>query len=248
MLKLILSLACLAYISAAYSNIDPIINIRRQGFDQDPKTFSHEVIAPWMRSFKPGYCDSWEWHTEARYKEQRLKICKELSGQRKHECDSANGYCRDKCPFTNGSYPFWRIRNADNVPFLWTVRTLQMFDSPNARYPLHNDPTKGYASTFFGPGYYASNAFDNNPDSIWVSNGVSSPGLNWIAYEFSSPVKINSVRITGEADHQDRTPGMWYVEASCEKYFKTYSTQWIIENHDHQTDKRWNRPRQQRWR
>lgn len=97
-------------------------------------------------------------------------------------------------------------------------------------------------------GYYASNAFDNNPDSIWVSNGVSSPGLNWIAYEFSSPVKINSVRITGEADHQDRTPGMWYVEASCEKYFKTYSTQWIIENHDHQTDKRWNRPRQQRWR
>ena len=72
--------------------------------------------------------------------------------ERKHDCDSQSGFCRDKCPYTNGSYPFWRVRNADNVPFLWTVKTIQLFDSANSRQPLHNDPSKGYASTFFGPG------------------------------------------------------------------------------------------------
>jgi len=225
------------------SLIDPIVYIRQQGFDRDPKTFAHEVVAPWIRSFKPGYCESWEWHTDSRYKQQRLKICRELSGTRKHNCDSANGFCKDKCPYTNGSYPYWRIRNADNVPFLWTVRTVQLFDSANARFPIHKDPTKAYASTYFGPGYYPSNAFDNNPDSIWVSNGVSSAGLNWLAYEFDQPVKVNSIRIQGEADHPDRTPSSWYVEASCEKYFKTFSTQWIIENPQHSIDKRYNRPR-----
>jgi len=244
-MRFLISLAIVYTFFEAYhsSLIDPIVYIRKQGFDRDPKTFSHEVVAPWIRAFKPGYCESWEWHTDARYKQQRLKICRELSGTRKHNCDSANGLCKDKCPYTNGSYPFWRIRNADNVPFLWTVRTVQMFDTATARFPIHKDPTKAYASTYFGPGYYPSNAFDNNPDSIWVSNGVSSAGLNWIAYEFDHPVKVNSIRLQGEADHPDRIPSSWYVEASCEKYFKTFSTQWVIENPDHSIDKRYNRPR-----
>jgi len=239
----ILAFVALTFFTAVFgSNVDPIIKIRKYGFDRDHKTFSHEVIAPWARPFKPGYCDSWEWHTVPRYKEARLKLCRELAGDRKHECEDKNG-CKDKCPYSNGTFPYWRIRNADNVPFLWTVKTIKMFDTTHAKVPLHKDPTKGYASTFFGPGYYASNAFDNNEDSMWVSNGVSSPGLNWIAYEFDHPVKINSVHLTGEAEHPDRTPSQWYVEASCEKYFKTFSFQWLIENHNHATNKRFNRPR-----
>ena len=75
----------------------------------------------------------------------------QISG-RKHDCDSPDGLCSDKCPFRNGTFPFWRIRNADEVPFLWTIKTLQMFDNPNSRYPLTKDPARGYASTFFGPG------------------------------------------------------------------------------------------------
>lgn len=71
---------------------------------------------------------------------------------KKHDCQSSDGLCHDKCPFKNGTFPFWRLRNADEVPFLWTVKTLQMFDNPNSRYPLTKDPTRGYASTFFGPG------------------------------------------------------------------------------------------------
>jgi len=226
------------------SNVDPIIKIRKTGFDRDHKTYSHEVVAPWVRPFKPGYCDSWEWHTEPRYKAQRMKVCRSLEGTKKHECDSADGKCKDKCPYSNGTFPFWRIRNADSVPFLWTVKTIKMFAGANDRKPLHSDPAKAYASTYFGPGYYPSNAFDNNEESIWVSNGISAPGLNWIAYEFDSPVKINSITITGEADHADRTPSQWYVEASCEKYFKTFSLQWLIENPDHNTNKRFNRPRE----
>ncbi len=71
---------------------------------------------------------------------------------KQHECDSPDGFCHDKCPYKNGTYPFWRLRDADTVPFLWTIKTLQMFESPSARFPVTKDPTKGYASTFFGPG------------------------------------------------------------------------------------------------
>ena len=59
---------------------DSIVHIRKFGFDEDPKTFSHEVVAPWIRPFKPGYCESWEWHTDKRYRDERIRICKELSG------------------------------------------------------------------------------------------------------------------------------------------------------------------------
>ena len=61
-----------------------LYQIRKQGFDQDPRTFSHEIVAPWKRPFKPGYCESWEWHTDPRYKEQRLQICRELSGSKRN--------------------------------------------------------------------------------------------------------------------------------------------------------------------
>lgn len=67
---------------AATSALDNIIHIRRLGFDQDPKTFAHEVIIPWARPFKPGYCESWEWHTDERYRERRTQICKHLGGSK----------------------------------------------------------------------------------------------------------------------------------------------------------------------
>jgi len=97
---------------------------------------------------------------------------------------------------------------------------------------------------FLSKGYYPSNAFDNNPDSIWAPNGISSSGLNWLAYEFPNPVKIGSIRIHGDSDHPDRVPSQFHVEASCEKYFKTYAAQWTIENYEKVVDKRFNRPRQ----
>ena len=87
---------------------------------------------------------------------------------RKHDCDSTSGFCRDKCPYTNGSYPFWRVRNADNIPFLWTIRSIQMFDSINARYPISKDPAKGYSSTYFGPG----NFFQEMSDHFFCNNGL----------------------------------------------------------------------------
>ena len=82
MLSLIILCVVMVTLTETYqgSNVDPIFHIRKQGFDQDPKTFSHEIVAPWVRPFKPGYCDSWEWHTDERYREARLKICRELSG------------------------------------------------------------------------------------------------------------------------------------------------------------------------
>lgn len=228
------------------SSEDRTMHLRKIGFEEDPKTFSHELVVPWARSFKPGYCSSWEWHTDKDFRNDRIKVCKDISGAKQHECDSPDGFCHDKCPFKNGSYPFWRLRNADTVPFLWTIKTLQMFENPSSRFPLTKDPTKGYASTFFGPGYYPSNAFDNNVESLWVSNGVSTPGLNWIAYAFDHPVQINSIKLVGEADHTDRTPEKIAVEASCEKYFRTFTEKWVIENPTHQTDKRFHKPMNRR--
>ena len=70
----------------------------------------------------------------------------------KHECDSETGFCPDKCPFSNGSYPYWRIRNAADVPFLWVVSGLTFYESATSNKPLNVDPTKAYASSFYGPG------------------------------------------------------------------------------------------------
>ena len=70
----------------------------------------------------------------------------------KHECDSETGFCPDKCPYSNGSYPYWRIRNAVDVPFLWVISGLKFYDTAASNKPLNVDPRKGYASSYFGPG------------------------------------------------------------------------------------------------
>lgn len=64
-----------------------IVHLRKLGFDEDHQTMSHELVVPWIRPFKPGYCSSWEWHTDKRYREQRMAVCEELSG----------GKCEIKC-------------------------------------------------------------------------------------------------------------------------------------------------------
>lgn len=82
-------------------------------------------------------------------------------------------------------------------------------------------------------------AFDNNPESLWISNGAAPPGMQWIGYEFPHPVFIGSVQIATEEDKPDRLPSLMYVEASCEKYFRNFVTQWVIFNPDHSVDKRY---------
>ena len=82
-------------------------------------------------------------------------------------------------------------------------------------------------------------AFDNNPESIWISNGASLPGMQWIGYEFPYPVFIGSVHISTEEDKPDRLPALMYVEASCEKYFRNFVTQWVVYNPDHNVNKRY---------
>ena len=70
----------------------------------------------------------------------------------KHECDSESGFCPDKCPYTNGSYPYWRIRNAADVPFLWVVSGIKFYDTAASTKALNAEPKRGYASSYFGPG------------------------------------------------------------------------------------------------
>jgi len=80
--EIMFTLALLVALLSIVSGLENIVQIRRLGFDQDPKTFSHEVIIPWARPFKPGYCESWEWHTDERYRQRRTEICKNLSGSK----------------------------------------------------------------------------------------------------------------------------------------------------------------------
>jgi len=230
------------FLVTSTSFVDPLVKIRKLGFNRDPKSYGHEIVIPYVRPFKPGYCESWEWHSDPRYKHQRMEVCRDLAGKKQHECESSSGTCTNKCPYTNGTFPFWRIRNADTITSLWALKTVQFFQDSTSKRPMTLSPTNGYASNFFGPGYYPSNAFDNNEDSVWVTNGLSTPGLNWIAYEFDYPVKVNAIRIVSEGEHPDRTPSEFYVEASCEKYFKTFSLQWTSENGAHTSDKRFSRP------
>lgn len=93
---------------------------------------------------------------------------------------------------------------------------------------------------FISLGYTPSNAFDNNPDSLWISNGAAVPGMQWIGFEFDRPVYIGSIHMRLEDDKPERSPSMIYVEASCEKYFKNFVTQWVISNPSIDTDRRFN--------
>jgi len=49
------------------------------GFEKDPNVYAHLVIPPWNRPFKPGYCKSWEWHTDKKYRDKRVAICKQYT-------------------------------------------------------------------------------------------------------------------------------------------------------------------------
>lgn len=93
---------------------------------------------------------------------------------------------------------------------------------------------------FLSSGYTPSNAFDNNPDSLWITNGAAVPGMQWIGFEFDRPVYIGSIQMRLEDDKPERSPSMIYVEASCEKYFKNFVTQWVISNPSIDTDRRFN--------
>ena len=98
--------------------------------------------------------------------------------------------------------------------------------------------THKFAAESSSPGYKPSNAFDNNRDTIWVSNGAAPPGMQWIGYEFPYPVFVGSIHLMSEEDKPERNPSMIYVEASCEKYFKNFVTQWIISNPSHEANKK----------
>lgn len=49
------------------------------GFEKNPNVYAHLVIPPWNRPFKPGYCASWEWHTDKKYRDKRIAICKQYT-------------------------------------------------------------------------------------------------------------------------------------------------------------------------
>lgn len=98
--------------------------------------------------------------------------------------------------------------------------------------------TRNHPVSFFYSGYNPSNAFDNNPETIWVSNGQAPPGMQWIAFEFDYPVSIGSIRIASEIDKPERAPTEIFVEGSCEKYFRTFETMWILRNPNQRSDMR----------
>ena len=83
MLKIIVLCAFVQFSYALFgggASSEKIVHLRKLGFDEDHQTMSHELVVPWVRPFKPGYCSSWEWHTDKRYREQRIAVCEELSG------------------------------------------------------------------------------------------------------------------------------------------------------------------------
>lgn len=83
-MKVLIVVATLLQMSSALfgggASQEKIVHLRKLGFDEDHTTMSHEIIVPWLRPFKPGYCTSWEWHTDKRYRDERIALCQEISG------------------------------------------------------------------------------------------------------------------------------------------------------------------------
>lgn len=62
-------------------------------FEKNANVYAHLVIPPWSRPFKPGYCKSWEWHTDKKYRDKRVAICKQYA-EGKFMCSSLNSKIR----------------------------------------------------------------------------------------------------------------------------------------------------------
>ena len=73
---------CDSFLVGGGSNVDsldPMQMHKKAGFERDPQIYAHLVIPPWSRPFKLGYCLSWEWNTDVKYRQKRIDICNELS-------------------------------------------------------------------------------------------------------------------------------------------------------------------------
>lgn len=46
------------------------------GFEKDLNVYVYLVIFLWNWLFKFGYCVSWEWYIDKKYREKRVVICK----------------------------------------------------------------------------------------------------------------------------------------------------------------------------
>ena len=70
----------------------------QQGFERNADVYSHLIIPPWSRPFKIGYCKSWEWSTDKRWRDTRLDICENYGkGGRKAFILRSERHCALHC-------------------------------------------------------------------------------------------------------------------------------------------------------
>lgn len=154
-------------------------------------------------------------------------------------------YCKDSCNWCDSSenvgHRFWRVVNEAHLPRSWVINHIKFYTDKHAKHPLDTtDAHKAFASSSY-LGYDPSSAFDNKTTTYWLPNGWYDRGAgeDFIGYEFSQPVAVNSIRITHQSGQGNVVSRKMYVEAA-DAYGGPYTTKWIIENNEGRSDKRFN--------
>ncbi len=138
-------------------------------------------------------------------------------------------------------FRYWRLKYVEGVEGnkCWAVKLCEMFDSKFSSEVLSSSPQCAFASSVWGNGFPASNAFDPSAREWGTASGRAPNQTDYLAYEFPRSVVIQSIRIVGSRSSADDIPTKMEVQASHYK-FEGYQTIWTILNPDKLMDVRWN--------
>ncbi len=135
-------------------------------------------------------------------------------------------------------HKYWRLRAGSSFNPSWMISNVEFYRTRGLNQTLSNDPSSAYSSSNYEPGFSAAKAFDDDSSSMWMPDGWDDHNDNsdWIAYEFTIPVHIGSIKLDGAIKYPKAAPSKIFVESADEKY-GPFETKWMIRNPDFATMK-----------
>lgn len=105
-----------------------------------------------------------------------------------------------------GYHPYWRIKAVAAETSATSLAGLRMYRYGSIEETVSGTPDAGNTAS----GSSASNAFDGNDSTVWLSNAIDAD--TWIGYDFSGSVKISRIDIRDVVGGTARPPSAFLVQ------------------------------------
>ena len=113
---------------------------------------------------------------------------------------------------SSSPHRYWRVRSLMNQTGGASVSANSCAELEFRATPGGADQTTGgtpSASTIFSGSFPASNAFDNNGATFWVSSNIQADyGTHWIEYDFGTPVYVREISWAKRPDSFGQNEGI----------------------------------------